>query len=182
MSTRLKFIGLGLLVATFGEVVNNFIVGIEGVSAVGNFLFAMVFYAVILSVAYRVQQDWQHVSKRRVLTYITLFGVGIGLIVNEWLLVGNHPLNPNAAHLITQLAMVAYHTLLYTIPLLFIHRPLFWSDIKRWGVRAIGVIVLASVVALTLDPELRLAVALFCTYFIAYLGMFIYVIQKVIRE
>jgi hypothetical protein len=181
MRHYVPFIGWGLVVAALGEAVNNFVVGIEGVDAVGNFLFALGFYSVMLTLAFMVQRRFVRVDRpRTVWVYLGAFGIGIGLVLSEWLLVGNHPANPSVAHPLSQLAMIAFHTLVYGLPMVLQRLPSARSALLRVGAGVYGgVLVVALGVSLASDdPELIAGVSLLATYFIGYIGYWAYFLRR----
>gem|GEM_PF-3408554 len=183
MVSRILFIVPGLAVASVGEFVNNFIIGIEHTQPIGNFMFAMVFYATVLCfVAYPLQARWIRPGHFwSVLKYMLVFGVIIGLVINEWILVGNHPFNPSAAHPVTQFSMLAFHSLLYLFPVVMVH----FSSIRKQVFRltfilmvfALAVSIVATFAFQT--PESVMAVNLIATYYVAYDVSFIYLLYKI---
>lgn len=175
------FIGWGLVAATLGEAVNNFVVGIEGVDAIGNFLFALGFYSVMLTLAFMGQRRFVRVDQpRTVWVYLGVFGIGVGLILNEWFLVGNHPANPAVAHPLSQLAMIAFHTLVYGLPMVLQRLPSTRPSLLRVGAGVYGAVLVVAMGVLLVsdDPELIAGVSLLATYFIGYLGYWAYFLRR----
>lgn len=181
MKHYVPFIGWGLVVAALGEAVNNFVVGIEGVNAVGNFLFALGFYSVMLTVAFASQRRFVLVNRpHTVWVYLGVFGIGVGLILSEWFLVGNHPANPSVAHPLSQLAMIAFHTLVYGLPMVLHRLPSARPSLLRVGAGVYGgILVVATGVSFASDDlDLIAGVSLLATYFIGYIGYWAYFLQR----
>ncbi len=173
------FLLVGLLTAGIGEAINNFLIHWQP----GNFIFAMGFYTVSLTIAFiSYKFFFQGSSLRGQLVYLGLFGLGLGLIINEWLLVGNHPGNPNTNAAISQIAMVSFHSLLYFLPVLSVSPVLRWRDKVATIIKfTIPYVVCIVVVALQLglpgtSDEYVLAWSIFFTYYVGYNLAFLYIV------
>ncbi len=181
MSEYVKFLLSGLFIAALGEFVNNFIIIIEGVHPLGNFLFAMVFYSVILSFAYHVWRRINVYTFKRTIIYMLCFGLAIGLFLNEWILVGNSLANPETANVMSQFSMISYHTLLYTFPLLVMRKnietSLFVKEFKRaWLVFSALLVLVLLLIKSNLSQEFVLGFGIILTYFIGYNLFFVTVL------
>lgn len=179
------FILSGLLTSGIGEAINNFLI----VWKPGNFVFAMMFYSITLTIAFVFYKKYFYEFNRtRLVTYIFLFGFCLGLIVNEWLLVGNHPGNPVTASLIAQISMISFHSLLYLIPLLVTSSAI---HLRHRNVTLVKYVLLYVVfvvgVALFLGPpgvehEYVLAWSIFFIYFIGYNFAFLYILWSLFGQ
>lgn len=184
MSSSYKtFLSIGLLVAFPGEFVNNFFI----IKDFGNFLFAMVFYTVSLSIIYGVYvRTKQQITLSTYIGYALATGVVWGLFVNEWLLVGNHIGNTGTQSLIAQLSMVAYHSLVYTVPFVVIRHNAFqtWLPLvaRRSALWFCTTILFGFYFSKQSTPDVLLAWVIFTTYFIGYLPIALYIHGRSIAE
>jgi len=129
-----KFVKYGLLTWVMGEFMNNFVIWIPWVSSSGNFLFAMGFYVITLSITYFIFKILiKNRFPRYMYSYIFFMGVVIGLFLNEWIIVGNDINNPNVDNIFSQLTMISFHGAMYTVPVLVIFRPEFISLVKKFS-------------------------------------------------
>lgn len=182
MNRYRTFVGIGLITGGIGEFLNHVVI----MQTPGGFLFAMGFYTGTLSVAYLTYQWWV-IGRGRVavLIYSQLWGVVFGLLITEWWLIGHHPANPTVASPISQLAMVAYHTVLYTAPVLAsngVPGGVVWlRRYGRWAAVYGSVIVAGAGLLLVGQPALVLPFGIFFLYFVGYnifwIGMMIFLVR-----
>lgn len=169
------FLVVGLLLGGFGEAINHlFIMGTPG-----GFFFALGFYAVTLSIAYQLFYRFvRGYGIARWWMYVFGTGIGFGLLINEWLLIGHHPFNPSTSAFISQFSMIAFHSILYTVPALTM---LTNSDVqhflRRFALISIlfGMLVLV-VVSTRVDADEVLGWGVLLTYFIGYSGLYIWLL------
>lgn len=179
-----QFVGVGLAFALVGEIVNNLIVGIPEVSPIGNLLFAIVFYTGTLTFAYSYQTKRVNANSRMsLLGYIAFFALAVGLVFNEWLLVGNHPFNPAVVHPLSQLGMVAFHGTMYGIPMLITQGVLVPKIAKRLFLYLVLIAFVPTQIIFTdVSSEIEAALALAGTYFMGYIVVFGWLLYRVSRS
>jgi len=166
-----------VLVGGIWELLNNFLIHFNP----GNFIFAVCFYIVALSIAYLFFKIFfKKKFPKYIFAYVVIMGVWVGLLFNEWLLVWNTPYNPNADALISQISMVSFHASLYTLPVLILMKVEWAGKLLKWFMKwMVFVIVIAIILRIAWQHAFVLPWWILMTYFIGYNILFIKVIQRV---
>lgn len=171
----LQFLGIGLLVGGFGEAINHlFIMGTPN-----GFIFALGFYTLTLTVAYQSFRRFVLGHGRfRWWFYSVGWGLGFGLIINEWILIGHHPSNPTSSSIMSQFSMIAFHSMLYMVPALSqLPHPKVKPFLKRFGLVSLSYgMIIVFILFQQESPEAILGWGVLLTYFLGYSPLFLWLL------
>lgn len=165
MKKYFLFLKYGLSISLAWECINNFLITF----APWNFIFACIFYIGSLSLVFLFYtRFFSSHFPRFFYLYICITSLWIGLVLNEWIIVGNTIYNSNVDNIISQISMLSFHLALYTTPVLLVFTNGFKKVYLKMMFWLLWVWFIALVFLLSWLHNLVLPWAIFMWYFIWY--------------